>query len=88
MRLAAIPIVILLLELSGCDQYEQEPVSRQPPAPSPAPAEADNAPTAGTPSLHAGARPSHAGARQAAHNTIDKVHERQRELEKALEDQE
>ncbi len=87
MRLAAIPIVILLFALSGCDQYEQEPVSRQPPAPSSDPAAADNDPTAGPPYPHAVARPSYAGARQAAHNTLDKLNDRQRELEKALEDQ-
>ena len=87
MRLAAIPTVILLFAFSGCDQYEQEAVSRQPPPPNSGPAEADNAPTTGPPSPHAGARPSYAGARQAAHNTIDKLNERQRELEEAMEDQ-
>ena len=85
MRFAAIPIVLLLFLLSGCDQ--QEPVSLQAPTPIADTAEADNAPTAGLQSPHAGARPSYAGARQAAHNTLDKLNDRQRELEEAMEDQ-
>ncbi len=86
MRRTAIPIVMLLIAFSGCDQYEQEPVSAQPPVPTSDPAAADNALPAGPPSGQAGARPSYAGARKAAQNTIDKLNERQRELEKAMEE--
>ena len=86
MRHEAIPLAIVLISLSGCDQYEQEAVVAQPPATSSDPGVADDARTAGPSSQQAGARPSYAGARQAAKNTLDKINERQAELEQAMED--
>lgn len=77
--------VVVTLMLSGCYEYEDPPV--QPPAPSAsnvATPQGGVAPAAGPSS--ASARPSHAGAKQAAQRTVDKIGERQRELEKALED--
>ena len=82
-RASALPAIAAMLALSGCYEYEQQPVAAQAP-----PAQG----TGGTPAADrdsgaSQARPGHAGARQAAQNTVDKVGERQRELEKALEDQ-
>ena len=51
------------------------PEGRAPPAAGPSSASASSA------------RPSRAGAKQAAQRTVDKIEERQRELEKALDDQ-
>ena len=84
-----ITAVIFLFALSGCYEYEQEPLSAQTPtAAGDAGAGATEAgSTAGPSTGQAEARPSHHGATGAAHNTIEKVNERQRELEKAMEDQ-
>jgi len=77
--------VLVTLMLSGCYEYED------PPAQAPAPSASNTAtpqsgalPAAGPSS--ASARPSRAGAMQAAQRIVDKIGERQRELEKALED--
>ena len=69
----------LLTTLSGCYEYEDPPAQATAP---PAPPVAGPSSSTGSSS----ARPSHAGAKQAAQNTVDKIGERQRELEKALED--
>ena len=69
--------VLTTLMLSGCYAYEDPPA--QPAAPV-------VAPTAGPSIGSSSARPGRAGAMQAAQNTVDKIGERQRELEKALED--
>ena len=87
MRTRSIAVVVILFALTGCYEYEEQPVVAQTPVPVPA----DNAPPAdqmtGRSTGQADARPSHRGARQAAHNAIEGINERQRELEKALEDQ-
>ena len=73
-----ITAVIFLFALSGCYEYEQEPLSAQTPA---AAGDAGAGATeAGSTAGQAEARPSHHGATGAAHNTIEKVNERQREL--------
>ena len=73
----------MLILVGGC--YEQHTQPAPQPAPQPATVEASPTP-AGT--THQGAaRPSHAGARQAAHNTVERSDEHQREIEKALENQ-
>ena len=74
----------LLTTLSGCYEYEDPPA--QPPAPSASNAATPQGGAAPTGPSSASARPSRAGAKQAAQRTVDKVEERQRELEKALED--
>ncbi len=74
--------VLTTLMLSGCYAYEDPPAqATAPPAP-PAPPVAGPSSSTGSSS----ARPSRAGAKQAAQNTVDKIGERQKELEKALED--
>ncbi len=75
---------VVTLMFSGCYEYEDAP----------APATTASAPDGGTPAPAAGAsrgrdtaRPSQAGARQAAANTVERSNQHQRDIEKALEDQ-
>ena len=77
---------VVTLALSGCYEYED--------APAPAPSSAASAPDGGTPAPAAGsssgrdtARPSQAGARAAAARTVERSDQHQRDIEKALEDQ-
>ncbi len=80
---------LVALILSGCLEYEDPPVPPAAPAASSAMAPEGGAPPAAGPSSASAssARPSRAGAKQAAQRTVDKIEERQRELEKALDDQ-
>ncbi len=89
MRITATAAVTLLFVLSGCYEYEQEPLPAQAPAAAgdAGPPATETASTANPSTGQADTRPSHHGAVGAAHNTLEKVNERQRELEKALEDQ-
>lgn len=73
-------VIALLVTAGGCYEEHapppQETTAQQPPPPGPG---------AGT-GLTDTPRPSHAAAKRSAQNTVDKVEQRQRELEKMLED--
>lgn len=84
--LLSVVAVVTMLAMSGCYEYED--------APAPAPAAAASAsdggtsvPAAGTPSGRSSARPSLGGARAAAARTVERSDQHQRDIEKALEDQ-
>jgi hypothetical protein len=68
---------------AGC--YEQH--SESPPAAGSAEGSQPPADSGGT-TYGSGARPSHSQARGAAERTVDRMDEHQREIEKAIEDQE
>ena len=77
---------VVTLAMSGCYEYED--------APAPAPAGTVSAPdgdtsvpAAGTPGDRGSARPSLGGARGAAARTVERSEQHQRDIEKALEDQ-
>ena len=80
---------LVALILSGCYEYEDPPVPPAAPSASSAMAPEGGAPPAtGSSSASASsARPSRAGAKHAAQRTVDRIEERQRELEKALDDE-
>ncbi len=74
-------ILVVSAAAGGC--YEE----LEPPAATPAAGAPQQAPAPAAGTLQQDtARPGQAGARQAAQNTVDKVEERQQELEKMLED--
>jgi hypothetical protein len=76
------------LLLGGC--YEETGTAPQQPQtqPAPADAEAPAPPATGSGGMDSQARPSLSGSKRAAQNTVDRIGERQQELEKALEDDE
>ncbi len=73
----------MLILAGGCYEQHGDPA----PQPAPQPATVEATPTPGGTTHQSTARPSHAGARQAAHNTVDRLAEHQREIEKAIENQ-
>jgi hypothetical protein len=76
--------LVLATAPAGCYEEHQPPPPTQAPSP---PAPVDQPPAGGRAS-GAGGQPGSAlgGARQAGHNTVDRIQERQDELEKALEE--
>ncbi len=74
-------LVALLAAIGGC--YEEEPAPRAAAAPAPA-ASQPAPPTGGGPASGGNA---YGGAKRAAQNTVDKVQERQQEVEKAANDE-
>ncbi len=81
---ATLVLVTLVLVMAGC--YEEHGTIEATPQAEPA-AETPAAPGGEGATYGNTANPGHAGAVQAARNTEDRIAERQRELEKALEDQ-
>ncbi len=74
-------LVALFAAIGGC--YEEEPAPRA--AAAPAPAASQPAPAAGGGQASGGN--AYGGAKRAAQNTVDKVQERQQEVEKAAKDE-
>jgi len=75
----SIGAAILLLTL-GCDKANEVPPAAQAPATT---AEATGTTTQG---LDSTAQPSLGGAKRAAHGTVDQIEQRNRELEKQIEE--
>ncbi len=69
--------------IGGC--YEEHAPSPQQ-QPSPQPATVEQPPPTGPATGGGGGGSALGGARRAAHNTVDSLEEKQKELEKALED--
>ena len=83
---AAAPLALAAAGVIGGCYEEHAPSPQQQPAPGPATVE--QPPPTGGPATGGGGGGGSAlgGARRAAHNTVDSLEEKQRELEKALED--
>ena len=83
-NLAVVPLVLGLV-LAGCYEHHDTVDATAPDA---APAPQTQTGAGGVGATYGNTpNPSHSGAMQAAHNTEDRIAERQRELEKAMEDQ-
>ena len=77
---------VAMLALSGCYEYEDAPAPAGATTAS-APEGSTSGPAAGNSSGRDTARPSQAGARRAAARTVERSDQHQRDIEKALEDQ-
>jgi len=75
---------VVTLAMSGCYEYEDAPA---PAATASAPDGGTSVPAAGTSGDRGSARPSLAGARGAAARTVERSDQHQRDIEKAVEDQ-
>ncbi len=82
--LLSLTAVVTMLAMSGCYEYEDAPA---PAATASAPDGGTSVPAAGTPSGRGSARPSLGNARAAAARTVERSDQHQRDIEKALEDQ-
>lgn len=74
-------VVSLVVVLAGCYEHHDTVDATSPEAPAPQTRTGAVAGYGNTPN------PSHSGVMQAARNTEDRIAQRQRELEKAMEDQ-